>query len=63
MKILMAKIRAGERVTLLDKIEAEESLAELEGMRVALAARQVELTEAQEQAFARRRVELQRGGA
>lgn len=59
---LRAKFLAGQPVTLIDKIDAETCVEELDAMRAALIGREVVLTPAQEQAFARRRVELLRGG-
>lgn len=59
---LLDKARRGVPVTLIDKIEAETCVDTLEAMRAALLGREVVLTAEQEQAFARRRVELLKGG-
>lgn len=55
---LLDKYRAGQRVTLIDKIGTVACLAELDGMRAELSAREVLLSEAERAALARRRVEL-----
>lgn len=61
MSALLAKARAGHAVTLLDKIAAETSVEELDGMRAALSARGQVLCPAEAEAFALRRVELLKG--
>lgn len=61
MSALLAKARAGQAVTLLDKIADETSVEELDGMRAALSARGQVLCPAETEAFARRRVELLKG--
>lgn len=61
MSALLAKARAGHVVTLLDKIAAETSVEELDGMRAALSARGQVLCPAEAEAFARRRAELLKG--
>lgn len=61
MSALLAKARAGQAVTLLDKIAAETSVEELDGMRAALSARGQVLCPAETEAFARRRAELLKG--
>jgi hypothetical protein len=52
--------RTGRRPTLIDKIEAEESLDELNGMQMSCGARGQELTIDEIEAFARRRAELKK---
>jgi hypothetical protein len=49
------------RVTLLDKLDDVACVEELDGMSAELSARGVVLGRAEAEAFARRRVELQRG--
>lgn len=61
MSALLAKARAGQAVTLIDKIAAETSVEELDGMQAALSARGQVLCPAETEAFARRRVELLKG--
>lgn len=57
---LIARARRGERITLIDKIEAETCLADLDEMRLALSARGQVLSEAEARAFALRRAEILR---
>lgn len=59
---LIERWRAGQRVTLIDKIATVGCLAELDGMCAELSARGCRLGEAERAAVARRRVELQEGG-
>jgi hypothetical protein len=52
--------RAGQRPTLIDKINDETCIDTLNGMQMACGARGQELTIEEIQAFARRRVELRK---
>jgi hypothetical protein len=56
---LLAKARSGQRVTLIDKIEAETCLETLTAMRDAVTARG-ELTRDTAAAFTRRATQLQK---
>lgn len=61
MSALLAKARAGQAVTLLDKIAAETNVAELDGMRMAALTRPEGLSTSETMAFALRRAELLKG--
>ena len=61
MSALLAKARAGQVVTLLDKIAAETSVEELDGMRMAALTRPEGLSTSEAMAFALRRAELLKG--